>query len=99
MPPVAPILIVWKSISASTDKYFERETMKQMKCPDCGTQSFYVKDPEDQYNISEFSLANGTIEYVAENGDEDPIEVFEETEIFCDQCAWHDKFRKLKQAG
>jgi hypothetical protein len=73
--------------------------MKKMKCPDCGTQFFYVKDPEDQYNISEFSLANGTIEYVGENADEDPIEVFEETEIFCDQCAWHDKFRKLKQAG
>lgn len=72
--------------------------MKQTKCPDCGAQSFYVKDPEDQYNISEFSLEKGVIEYVGESTDEDHIPVLEETEIFCDKCAWHDKFKKLKQA-
>lgn len=71
--------------------------MKLMKCPDCGAQGFYVKDPEDQYNISEFSLKKGVIEYVGESAEEDPLPVLEETEIFCDQCAWHDKLKKLKQ--
>lgn len=30
--------------------------MAPNKCPDCGSQGFYVKDSEDQYNISEFDL-------------------------------------------
>lgn len=65
-----------------------------MKCPDCGTDHFYVKDPEDTFTISEFSLAAGQVEYL--ETDEEQIEVAEETEIFCDRCAWHDKFKVLK---
>ncbi len=30
--------------------------MIQMKCPACGSQSFYTRDPEDQYNIFGFDL-------------------------------------------
>lgn len=72
--------------------------MKQLKCPDCGTQQFYVKDPEDQYNISDFSLKNGTIEYLDDEPEAERIPVLEDTEVFCNQCAWHDKFTRLKQA-
>lgn len=67
-----------------------------MKCPDCGTDCFYVKDPEDQYNITEFSLVSGKIDYVDSGDEEERIEVAEDTEIFCDKCAWHDKFKVLK---
>ncbi|WP_136809787.1 hypothetical protein [Desulfosediminicola flagellatus] len=67
-----------------------------MKCPDCGTDSFYVKDPEDQYNISEFNLEKGKIEYVDPDGDDERVEVLEDTEVFCNRCAWHDKFKTLK---
>ncbi len=70
--------------------------MKPMKCPDCGAKRFYVKDPEDQYNLSSFKLEEGKIEYVDEAAEGDPIQVLDNTEIFCDCCAWHDKFQTLK---
>ncbi len=69
--------------------------MSSKKCPDCGSKSFYVKDPEDQYTIFEFDLDGGKI--TPNNADEsEPLEVVEETETFCDKCAWHDKFKTLK---
>jgi hypothetical protein len=71
--------------------------MAQMKCPVCGSQRFYVKDPEDQYNTCVFDLKNGEIELAAEESESDPLEVGEETETFCNRCAWHDKFKILKQ--
>tara|TARA_Y100000589_G_C26603687_1_gene407363 strand:+ start:72 stop:287 length:216 start_codon:yes stop_codon:yes gene_type:complete len=71
--------------------------MTPMKCPDCGAQRFYVKDPEDQYTISEFSLENGEIEYLDGEADESPLQVTDDTETFCDRCAWHDKFKTLKK--
>ncbi len=70
--------------------------MAPMKCPDCGAKRFYVKDPEDQYNISSFDLVKGVIEYLDVTTEEDPIAVSQETEVFCDRCAWHDKFKTLK---
>ena len=70
--------------------------MASMKCPDCGAQRFYVKDPDDQYTISEFSLEKGEIEYLDSEEDMDHLEITEDTETFCDRCAWHDKFKTLK---
>lgn len=67
-----------------------------MKCPDCGSQRFYVKDPEDQYNISEFDLKDGEIVY--SDTEPDLLEITGDTETFCNRCAWHDKFKTLKQA-
>ncbi|MBU1568673.1 MAG: hypothetical protein KJ630_23980 [Proteobacteria bacterium] len=67
-----------------------------MKCPDCGAQRFFVKDPEDQYNIFEFDVKGGKICYSDKESESDSPEVIEETEIFCDRCAWHDKFKNLK---
>lgn len=71
--------------------------MAPMKCPDCGAQRFYVKDPEDQYNIFEFDLIDGRIVSSDNENESDRLEVVEETETFCDRCAWHDKFKILKQ--
>lgn len=71
--------------------------MAPMKCPDCGAQEFYVKDPEDQYNITEFDLKDGEVHYSTEESDEEPLPVEDETETFCDRCAWHDKFKVLKK--
>ena len=65
-----------------------------MKCPDCGSQRFYVKDPEDQYNISEFDLKDGEIVY--SDTEPDLLEIVDDTETFCNRCAWHDKFKTLK---
>jgi len=65
-----------------------------MKCPDCGCESFYVKDPDDQFSIFEFDLKEGTI--VPRSTEEETLDVEEETETFCGRCAWHDKFKTLK---
>jgi hypothetical protein len=74
--------------------------MAPMKCPDCGAQRFYVKDPEDQYNIFEFDLQEGEIVFTdSQVESEQTPEVNEETETFCDRCAWHDKLKILKKIG
>ncbi len=70
--------------------------MRPMQCPDCGSQRFYVKDPEDQYTIFEFELKDGKIVPVDQETTSIPLEVVEETETYCDCCAWHDKFKTLK---
>lgn len=69
--------------------------MAGIKCPDCGAERFYVKDPEDQYNITEFKLKEQTIEYLGGETEADHIRIVQETEIFCDRCAWHDQFKML----
>jgi hypothetical protein len=28
--------------------------MKDIECPDCGSRKFYVKDPEDGFEVYEF---------------------------------------------
>lgn len=70
--------------------------MDELQCPDCGARRFYVKDPEDRYNISEFNLESGKVEYLDQTPENDHIPVLEDSEIFCDRCAWHDKFKELK---
>jgi DNA-directed RNA polymerase subunit RPC12/RpoP len=71
--------------------------MAAMKCPDCGSQRFYVKDPEDQYNIFEFELKEGRIVSSDKKIESDPLEIMEETETYCELCAWHDRFKTLKR--
>jgi hypothetical protein len=73
--------------------------MAQMKCPVCGSQRFYVKDPQDPYNTCEFNLVDGEIVYAADETESDPLEVVEGTETFCNRCAWHDKFKVLRQVS
>lgn len=73
--------------------------MASMKCPDCGAQRFYVKDPDDQYNIFEFDLQEGEIVFSDGQTASDQPQVNEDTETFCDRCAWHDKFKSLKKTG
>lgn len=70
--------------------------MTPMKCPDCGSQDFYVKDPEDQYNICDFSMRDGKIVFT-DIEPESTLEVSDDTETFCSRCAWHDKLKTLKQ--
>jgi RNase P subunit RPR2 len=70
--------------------------MPSTKCPDCGCTHFYVKDPGDQYNISEFEIIEGEIVYTGEEAEGGNLKVAEETETYCDKCAWHDRFNALK---
>jgi hypothetical protein len=62
-----------------------------------GLESFYTKDPEDQYNFFDFDLKEGKIIFNVEETESNPPDIVEETETFCIRCAWHDKFKTLKQ--
>ena len=63
-----------------------------MKCPTCGCEEFYIKDPDDEYEIYEFTCEEGQVVFSEENDSEDVPEVRDDTEAFCNRCAWHGKF-------
>lgn len=69
--------------------------MKTGKCPDCGCRRFYIKDIEDQFTIYEFDLEESGKVVFEEEPDSETGELQEETEVYCDRCAWHDKFKSL----
>jgi len=68
-----------------------------MKCPLCRSQHFYVKDPEDAYTLFEFDMHDGEIIPAEPQTESDPLEITEETETFCNRCAWHGTFKTLKK--
>ena len=70
-----------------------------MKCPLCGCVSFYIKDPDDEYETYEFAWRDGNVEF---SDDVDPDacpEIFDDTEVFCDQCSWHGETNGLIEGG
>jgi len=69
--------------------------MIELKCPLCGSHSFYTKDPTDPYEIYEFYLSEGKIVFSSEADESDLPEVDQETETYCNRCAWHDKLKAL----
>jgi hypothetical protein len=72
--------------------------VSEKKCPLCGSQSFYVKDREDQYETYEFDLTDGEIIFKPECSESEPPDIVGETETYCHRCAWHGKFETLKRA-
>lgn len=70
--------------------------MDKMKCPTCGCQTFYVKDPEDEYTVYVFDCKDGDICFDPETSAADPPEIHDETETYCNKCSWHDSFKKVK---
>jgi hypothetical protein len=72
--------------------------MPELDCPYCGSRNFYVKDPEDQYEIYEFDLEGGQVQFLPrEDEDSKPPEVGGDTETYCGLCAWHGKFNALQR--
>ena len=67
-----------------------------MKCPVCGSLNFFVKDPDDEYETHEFELKGQDVVFNPGAAESDSPEVKRDTEIFCEKCAWHDKFEELK---
>jgi len=67
-----------------------------MKCPVCGCKNFYVKDPDDEYTCYEFTFKDGQVCLDPEIADSEAPEIKDQTETYCNKCAWHDKFQKLK---
>lgn len=70
--------------------------MAYSKCPACGCEQFYVKDPDDEYEIYEFECRDGQVCFGKGGSADDCPEVIDDMEVFCNACAWHDKFHKLK---
>jgi hypothetical protein len=71
--------------------------MPDGKCPYCGSRSFYVKDPEDQYEIYEFDLEGGDLQFKPGDAEaSQPPEIGAETETYCGTCAWHGRLDTLK---
>ena len=58
---------------------------------------FYVKNPDDEYDICEFEFADGEIVFNPELDEADRPEIKDETETFCDRCAWHGQFDELEK--
>lgn len=70
--------------------------MTQSKCPVCGCLKFYVKDPDDEFETYEFECRDGEVCFEEISEDEACPEIDNDTETYCNKCAWHDKFNKLK---
>jgi len=66
--------------------------MEKINCPFCGCKEFYVKDPDDDYEVYEFECGSDGVVFQGESTDID-----EDRETYCGKCAWHDKFKTLKK--
>ncbi len=64
--------------------------MPEKKCPTCGCRVFYAKNPDDEFDTVEFECTPEGVRFTDEPG-----EVTEKTEIYCNRCAWHDRFDAL----
>ena len=66
-----------------------------MKCPICGCQRFYAKDPDDAYETYAFKCPGDKV--IMDPGNEGDLEITSETESYCDRCTWHGKLADLKK--
>ena len=67
-----------------------------MKCPICGSLNFFVKNPDDEYETHGFELKGEDVVFNPEAAELSNPDLKTDTEIFCEKCAWHDKFQELK---
>lgn len=61
-----------------------------MKCPVCGSQQFYLKDPDDEYETYEFEVESGRPVFATDHREMQPG-----TESFCRRCSWHGPWGEL----
>jgi len=66
-----------------------------MKCPVCRSQKFYVRDPEDEYEIYSFNCREESVCFDTDVDTSKAPVISSDTETFCNQCAWHGKFGTL----
>ncbi len=68
-----------------------------MKCPVCGCQGFYVKDPEDEFETYEFRTVDGGISYEPGTDAAAAPALEDATEAFCNKCSWHGRIGELNK--
>lgn len=66
-----------------------------MACPICQSNHFYVKDPEDEFEIYECKCQDGQIQYEDDDAEDDAPKMSDNPEIYCQRCAWHGKIEKM----
>lgn len=67
-----------------------------MACPVCNSNQFYIKDPEDAFEIYEFEYRKGVMHFTdPETADQAP-ELKPDAEIFCQRCAWHGQKKRAE---
>jgi len=69
-----------------------------MKCPVCGSEQFYVRDQDDEYEIYPFNCREGSVCFDPDVDLSKAPVISDDTETFCNQCAWHGKLRTLNKA-
>ena len=65
-----------------------------MACPVCRSTKFYVKDPDDPFETTEFALDGGVPQFPGM--DSEAPELTGQSEVFCEVCAWHGKLDEVK---
>ena len=68
-----------------------------MKCPMCGCQKFFLKDPDDEYEVFPFDVSKGEVHFDADVDTDDAPKVDDKTETYCEDCAWHGKLDDMKK--
>ncbi len=71
--------------------------MSDSKCPVCGCEEFYVKDPDDEYETYEFTCKDGKVCFDPDVDESDAPEMDENVETYCNRCSWHDKLGAIKK--
>lgn len=70
--------------------------MTQSKSPVCGCEQFYVKDPDDEFEVYEFECRQGEICFDEATDPGQCPEVDDRTEIFCNAYAWHGMLENIR---
>ena len=63
--------------------------MPSAKCPVCGCEKFYCKNPEDDYDTTALRIADGVAEPADTDAGSDAPRITADTEAYCDRCTWH----------
>jgi len=71
--------------------------MAETRCPVCGCRTFYIKNPEDAYDLYEFQCRGGRVSFDPDTDATAAPQIDSETETFCNACTWHGGFGVLKQ--
>jgi hypothetical protein len=69
---------------------------KDMACPLCGSKSFYVKDPNDEYEVYPFDLDGDSPVFSGDVDDSECPAIDSKTRTFCSKCAWNGRFEELR---
>ena len=68
-----------------------------MACPVCQSKQFYVKDPQDEYELFEFGTQGGQVQFDDPQAADAAPAVTGEQEIFCRRCSWHGPFERAEK--